>query len=467
MVKAAADRGELRSRVDRAVLVLFASVVESLGWATVALLDQDLEVAARVIEGDRRIDEQANELTGLIKDWLSEVTIDPDELEDLIAILQMVPELERSADLAEHIAQRGRQGLGGAISPRARGLIQSMCDAGIRMWQLSSRAYAERSRDLSFEINEADDELDNLSVELLCEGAAGGVDPAIAAELALVARFYERLGDHAVNLARRSAAMAAPRRLSPLQALRRHREGSDDAGWAAWGRTWPSRIRGFRLIPSDDSFARLFESLAANAKGCSEAIVDMVQGAETVNGVETLDEHYQDARLFERQGDELTVDILRRLDVTFLTPYDREDIHGLAEALDDVLDSMFAAAALMSAVRVESILPEVKQQADNLAAMGGELEHLVACLRKREGARYRLERIEELEREGDAIYRRSITRLFGGDYEALEVLKWKDIVQSLEDAMKQIEDASDVVESILVKEGWRWRGRWPRHVLRW
>jgi predicted phosphate transport protein (TIGR00153 family) len=445
MVKAAMDTVEFRSRADRAMLVLYASVVESLGWATVALLDQDAEVAGRVIEGDRKIDDQANDLTGLIKDRLSEATVEPDELEDLIALLQMVPELERSADLAEHIAQRARQGLGGTISPRARGLIQCMCDVGIRMWQLASRAYAERSRDLSFEINEADDELDNLSADLLREGAAFGGDPAVAAELALLARFYERIGDHAVNLARRCAALAAPRRLSPLRALRRRRDAEGDGPNGA--RSLRGRIRGFRLIPQDDSFVRLFEGLARNARLCSAAIVDMVIDVDAVEG------HYQEARTFERQGDEMTVELLRRLDATFVTPYDREDIHALAEALDDVLDTMFAAAERIYAIHVETILPEVKQQADNLAVMGTELEHLVGCLSSKMGARHRLQRIEELERVGDAIHRRSMARLFSGDYEALEVLKWKDIVESLEDAANQIEEASDVVESILVKEG--------------
>ena len=210
VARAGEEGEEFRRRLDRAVLVLYASVAESLGWATAALLDQDLELAERVIADDRKVDEKASELTGLIKNRLAEGKVDPDDLEDLIAVLQMVPELERSADLAEHIAQRARQGLGAHISPKARGLIQAMCDVGIGMWQLSGRAYTERSRTLSFDINEADDELDNLSVDLLREGAAGGTDPGVAAEMALVARFYERLGDHAVNLARRSAGSRTP-----------------------------------------------------------------------------------------------------------------------------------------------------------------------------------------------------------------------------------------------------------------
>ena len=445
MAKSGVDREDFRRRVDRAMLVLYASVVESLGWATVALLDQDTELAEKVIADDRTVDDRANELTGLIKDRLSEATVEPDELEDLIAILQMVPELERSADLAEHIAQRGRQGLGGHISPRSRGLIQSMCDAGIRMWQLSSRAYAERSRDLGFEINEADDELDNLSADLLREGAAGGVEPAVAAEIALLARFYERLGDHAVNLARRSAAMVAPRRLSPLRALRRRRDAAPEPEGRD-GRSLLSRLRRMRLVPKDSAFFDLFQGLATNARMCASSVVEMVANCAD------MEEYYQEVRSLERQGDQMTVEILRRLDATFVTPYDREDIHALAEALDDVVDDIFAAAALIHSVRVDSALPEVKQQAENLAAMGSELEGLIGCLQSRTGARHRLERIEELEREGDAVHRRTMARLFSGEYEALEVLKWKDIVQALEDAMNQIEDASDVVESILVKE---------------
>jgi phosphate transport system protein len=188
--------------------VLFASVIESLGWATAALLDRDLDVADRVIAGDRDVDERCGWLMDLLKDRLEAGDVDPDELKDLIALLQMVPELERSADLAEHIARRARLDLGGTISPRCRGLIQSMCDAGIAMWHLSSRAYAERSPELGSEAGAADDHLDSLSASMRRECAAEGVEPAVAAELALIARFYERLGDHAVNLARQAGRMS-------------------------------------------------------------------------------------------------------------------------------------------------------------------------------------------------------------------------------------------------------------------
>ena len=448
--------GEFRSSVDRAVLVLFASVIESLGWATAALLDQDIERADRVIEDDRQVDRRCDELTGLIMGHLSDATVDPDELQDLIAILQMVPELERSADLAEYIAQRTRYDLGGNISPRSRGLIQSMCDVGIGMWQLTSRAYAERSRDARFHLAEADDELDELSAALVNSGAGDGADPGKAAELALVARFYERLGDHAVNLARRIDTMVAPRRMSPLRRLSvAHRRPSAGApgderlrhsGWPALVPAGWRRVLGLRVVPKDVGFFELFQAAAVNGRDCAEELRKMIIS------LADLEDHYQEIRSLERRGDQITVDVLRRLDASSITPYDREDIHALARELDDVVDGMFAAAALMHVVRVEEALPEVREQADILAAMAAEMEGLIACLQNREGARQRLERMERFEREGDALFRRSLGRLFSGEHGALEVLKWQHIMQALEDVINRIEDVANVVESILIKK---------------
>jgi predicted phosphate transport protein (TIGR00153 family) len=444
--------------VDRTVLVLFATVVESTSWATTALLDQDLERADRIIAEDRHVDDRVEELTGLIKERLAENTIDPDELEDLVTILQMAPELERSADLAEHIAQRTRQGLGGNISPRSRGLIQTMCDICVRMWQLASRAYAEHSRDISFQIQEADDELDDLARRLLGEGALEGVEPAVAAELALVARFYERLGDHAVNLGRRISSLNAPRRLSPLRALS-IRTGSVRTGamrarrTAAWERkpltdrvqSAVSGLRRMRLVASDSGFFDLFKSATSNVVDCAEALRKMLAGSDE------LEEHYGEIRNLERRGDQITVQLLRRLDAVFVTPYDRQDIHALTEEIDDVVDDMFSAAEIVHLVPVKQPLPEAPEMTEILTSMATELDNLIGCLKSREGARHRLERIENLEREGDALYRRGMARLFSGEYDALEVFKWKDILQALDNAANRIEGVSDVVESILIK----------------
>jgi phosphate transport system protein len=214
------DHDDFGGRVESEMQLLFAAVGESLGRATAALLEQDVELANRVIAGDEWVDRRCAALVEMVTARLRSGALGRDELEEVIAVLQMVPELERSADLAEHIAQRARHDIGGAISPRCRGLIQSMCDAGTRMWHLAARAYSERSPELPFELNEADDEIDNLSADLLKAGIMSGVEPAVAAEVALIARFYERLGDHAVNLARRAAALGIAAAHTPSREVR-------------------------------------------------------------------------------------------------------------------------------------------------------------------------------------------------------------------------------------------------------
>src|SRR3954454_3808430 len=151
------DQEEFRRRVDEAIVMLFALVSESLGWATTALLDQDVELAQRVIAEDQTVDERSEELAALVRDRVSLGTLEPDELEDLLALSQIIPELERSADLAEHIAQRTLRGIGGIITPRSRGLIQSMSEVAVNMLHLASTAYAERSRDVAFRLKDADD----------------------------------------------------------------------------------------------------------------------------------------------------------------------------------------------------------------------------------------------------------------------------------------------------------------------
>jgi predicted phosphate transport protein (TIGR00153 family) len=447
MSSAAVDRDEFRRRVDDAVLVLFALVAEGLGWATTALLDQDVERARQVIADDNGIDMRCEELTALVKDRLaSGVTFDPDELENLIAVLQIVPELERSADLAEHIAQRALRGVGGIVSVRGRGLIQSMGDVGVRMWRTAATAYRQRSRDASFQLTEADDELDALATSLVNEGVTEGADPQLAADLALVARFYERLGDHAVNLARRVDEMAAPRRLTPAQKMLSPRRLLASPGEKSGRvRRLLHGLTRFRLVPTDDGFFELFEAAAANARDCADELRKLTAS------LSDLDEHYDEIKGLERRGDEITRDLHRRLDASFITPYDREDIHALAEELDDVVDDMFSAASLIHLVQLGDPLPELAELGDVLVAMADEMVGLIGSMRTGEGARLRLERIEHLERQGDFVFRRGMSRLFGGEYEALEVIIWKDIVEAMEKSLNAIEDVSDVVESILVK----------------
>jgi predicted phosphate transport protein (TIGR00153 family) len=199
----------------------------------------------------------------------------------------------------------------------------------------------------------------------------------------------------------------------------------------------------FRLLPSDDSFFPLFDQAAANAvegaRQLRSVIADGIQG-----GHERINE-------CEHHGDELTRAILQRLNSTFVTPFDREDIHALAEELDDVVDDIQTVSQLMLLTQVTTTLPELGEQADLLVRMAEEAQRLVGRLESMKDVQEHLDAIDRLESEGDAVYRRILVKLYSGELEALEVLRWKGIVEALEGALNTIEDISDVVESIVLK----------------
>jgi phosphate transport system protein len=124
------------------------------------------------------------------------------ELRHLVSILLVLPELERSADLAEHIARRALNHVGAEMTPVSRGIVQRMSEVAMEMWRSVTAAYAAVALS-DLELHEADEELDILHDRLTAEVATGSMSAPLAAQVALLGRFYERIGDHAVNLSRR------------------------------------------------------------------------------------------------------------------------------------------------------------------------------------------------------------------------------------------------------------------------
>jgi phosphate transport system protein len=190
-------------------MALFALVSEALAGATDALLGTDRELAQALVAHDKEVDDRVNQVEQSVRDALGRSGLSQAELGPLIVVLQILPELERSADLAEHIAQRAVHGLGSDMTPRSRGLVQRMAEAALDMWRLVAEAYADRATDAGQELDEADEELDILHDRLTAEVGAGQMPIPVATELTLIARFYERLGDHAVNLGHRVGRLAA------------------------------------------------------------------------------------------------------------------------------------------------------------------------------------------------------------------------------------------------------------------
>jgi phosphate transport system protein len=195
--------------IDTRMTQLFALVSEALAGATQALLSNDAETGLAVVEGDQSVDDLTAEVELLVWKVIDGDSAPSTTLRHLVGVLLILPELERSGDLAEHIAQRAVVHLGAEMSPLSRGIVQRMAEVALDMWRDAADAYVDRSAHAA-DLAEADEEIDILHERLTREIAAESMPTAIGAQVTLLARFYERLGDHAVNLARRVEMLQKP-----------------------------------------------------------------------------------------------------------------------------------------------------------------------------------------------------------------------------------------------------------------
>jgi phosphate transport system protein len=197
-------------QIDRKVLQLFALVGESVSGATDALLSGDREAAKMLADRDEIVDTLYHDIEQLALDQLTSGGVTcPDDMRYLVMVIRMLPDLERNGDLAEHVARRAARGLGMELSARSRGLVERMGEVAVHMWRATTDAYGDRQPTAASVVDSLDDEMDDLHVSLTVEVVAGTMPLPVAVELAMVARFYERFGDHAVNLAKRLAELAS------------------------------------------------------------------------------------------------------------------------------------------------------------------------------------------------------------------------------------------------------------------
>lgn len=192
--------------VEELVLSLFAQVREALGRATWALLNGDADLAQRVVDGDQQIDDATSEVELRIWALIDTEDLERKRLRELVGILLILPELERSADLAEHIAQRALRNTGAEMTPVGRGIVQRMSEVAAEMWQAVGAAYINAEAG-ALQLHEEDEELDILHDRLMSEIEKSDMSTSVTAQVTLITRFYERIGDHAVNLSRRIAAL--------------------------------------------------------------------------------------------------------------------------------------------------------------------------------------------------------------------------------------------------------------------
>jgi phosphate transport system protein len=194
--------------IEAKVIELFAIVAEDLPQATHAVLSDDNEAVVVLAERDRAIDALYPEIEELVNREIalqSPVAVD---LRFLLSVLRILPELERSHRLVTGIARRANHILSDDLSPRTRGLVDRMGSLVSDMWRQASDSWYKRDRAAALELAQRDQHVDDLHVALIAELASGRMSLPVTMEMTLVGRFYERLGDHAVNIARRVVYMA-------------------------------------------------------------------------------------------------------------------------------------------------------------------------------------------------------------------------------------------------------------------
>jgi hypothetical protein len=201
----------------------------------------------------------------------------------------------------------------------------------------------------------------------------------------------------------------------------------------------------FRLLPKDVRFFDLFVADGENLQSAAARLQTMIETYEDV------DTHIAEIQRLEKEGDRIDVEIARRLEDAFVTPFDREDIHELTVRLDDVVDFIQAAAETFYIYDIKAPTFETRELARLLSLQTVEL---TAALRKLDGLKdldQHLTRVHDLEHQADTLSRAAIGRLFREETDPIAVIKWRDIYRELENAIDGAEDAAEAIERMYHK----------------
>ncbi len=203
----------------------------------------------------------------------------------------------------------------------------------------------------------------------------------------------------------------------------------------------------FRLIPREEKFYGDFQALADQTRIGAKLLEEMVASANP------LWDKAEEIKEVEHKCDFLTHAIIQRLNRTFVTPLDREDIHELARSLDDVMDAIDASAALIRLYRLDPVRFGARELAKIITASTEELRLALQALEQHKDVVVHAVEINRLENEADRVHQEAVRRLFEDERDPLLVIKWKETLDFLEDATDRCEDVANVLEGVVVKHG--------------
>ena len=205
---------------------------------------------------------------------------------------------------------------------------------------------------------------------------------------------------------------------------------------------------GLRLIPREEAFFDFFNAQASNVVEGAKLLADFLEDYTNI------DQKRMKIEKCENHGDEIAHKIMEKLNTTFITPMDREDIHALTSALDDILDFINSVAQRMHLYDVREITDDAKALSNIIVRASEETESLVNNMEKFKdikNLKARWIEVNRLENEGDKVSRNAIAGLFKNEINPIEVIKWKELYEHLETAIDKCEDAANIVESVVLK----------------
>ncbi len=202
----------------------------------------------------------------------------------------------------------------------------------------------------------------------------------------------------------------------------------------------------FRILPRDQEFFVLFEKASQNILDGAELLKELLDNFDDVR------EKARQIEEIEHKGDTFTHELVKKLNTTFITPIDREDILNLASAIDDVIDLIHAAATRLSLYKVSEVTPQAKELGFLILKATRELHRGISRLSTQMSEVYEhCVEVNSLENEADRVCRDAIAYLFEHEKDPIAVLKWKEIYETLETATDRAEDAANVLESVALK----------------
>ncbi|HEY7291463.1 MAG TPA: DUF47 family protein [Vicinamibacterales bacterium] len=202
-----------------------------------------------------------------------------------------------------------------------------------------------------------------------------------------------------------------------------------------------------RLIPREERFYTDFQALADELKRGARLLEDMIASDRPVW------DKAEEIKEVEHKCDFLTHEIIQRLNRTFVTPLDREDIYGLARSLDDVMDAIDASATLIRLYRLDRVRFGARELAQIITTCTGQVRLALEALEHNKPLITHAVEINRLENEADRIHQQAVSRLFEDEHDPLTVMKWKETLDFLEDATDRCEDVANVLEGVMVKHG--------------